>query len=207
MVALAAAAALAGKDYLIERNLLPALVPLAAAVAIGFATARARRLGLVLAVALCAYWLAFDLYVTQTPNLQRPDFRDRRRAPRPARTAAARSSAGSSPPPFRWYLTDGAVRMYSGAERLREVDIVGKPVAAARPVNLPRSFHLARRVELTATHPQPLRLETPRENPLQIPARAADRLRRRRHRPRRPARGRARRGRARIGLAPRRVAR
>ncbi len=25
---------------------------------------------------LCAYWLAFDVHVTRTPNLQRPDFRD-----------------------------------------------------------------------------------------------------------------------------------
>ena len=43
--------------------------------AIGFAVERARRLGLLLAVVLCAYWVAFDIHVTQTPNLQRPDFR------------------------------------------------------------------------------------------------------------------------------------
>lgn len=149
VVALAALAALAGKDYLIERNLLPALVPLAAAVAIGCTTARARRLGLVLAVALCAYWLAFDLYVTQTPSLQRPEFRDvaeRLGPPRHGRRAIVGWKL--LPPPFEWYLKDGAERMYSGAERLREVDIVAKREAAPRPVNLPRAFHLARRVEL-----------------------------------------------------------
>ena len=39
--ALAAMAALIGKDYVVERNLLPALVPLAAVASIGFATAAA----------------------------------------------------------------------------------------------------------------------------------------------------------------------
>ena len=43
--ALTAIAALAGKDYVVERNLLPALVPLLAVVAIGFAAAGARRPG------------------------------------------------------------------------------------------------------------------------------------------------------------------
>ena len=46
VVALAAVAALVGKDYVVERNLLPALVPLCAVAALGFATARARWVGL-----------------------------------------------------------------------------------------------------------------------------------------------------------------
>ena len=75
VVGLAAAAALVGKDYVVERNLLPALIPLASAAAIGFGSERARRLGLLLALVLCAYWLGFDYHVTQTPNLQRPDLR------------------------------------------------------------------------------------------------------------------------------------
>src|SRR6202000_249017 len=40
VLALAGAAALAGKDYVVERNLLPALVPLAAVVALGLGAAR-----------------------------------------------------------------------------------------------------------------------------------------------------------------------
>ncbi|HEX3325244.1 MAG TPA: glycosyltransferase family 39 protein, partial [Solirubrobacterales bacterium] len=74
VAALALVAALLGKDYVVERNLLPALVPLLVLAGIGFATDRARRLGALLAVALCAYWVAFDVPVTQTPTLQRPDF-------------------------------------------------------------------------------------------------------------------------------------
>ena len=41
-------AALAGKDYVVERNLLPALLPLCIAGAIGFGVERASRLGLLL---------------------------------------------------------------------------------------------------------------------------------------------------------------
>ena len=64
------AAALVGKDYVSQRNLLPALVPLGVVASIGFAASGARRVGLGLAVALCAYWLVFDILVTQTPSLQ-----------------------------------------------------------------------------------------------------------------------------------------
>ena len=88
---------------------------LAVAAAIGFAADRARRLGLLLAVALCAYWLAFDVHVTQTPNLQRPDFRTVTDELGPAAAAAARSSPGSSPPTrCATTCTTTRVRMYGG---------------------------------------------------------------------------------------------
>ena len=84
-----AAAALVGKDYVVERNLLPALVPLLAVAAIGFATDGARRLGLLLAVALCAYWLAFDdpRHPDAEPAAARLPHRHRRA--RPAAVGAA----------------------------------------------------------------------------------------------------------------------
>src|SRR6202012_5882711 len=85
VLALAGAAALGGEDYVVERNLLPALVPLAAVAAPGLGASRARPVGVAVAVALCAYWIAFDIYVTQTPNLQRPDYRGVVRALGPAR--------------------------------------------------------------------------------------------------------------------------
>lgn len=146
-VGLTAIAALAGKDYVVERNLLPALVPLTAAVAIGLAAAGARRLGLLLAVALCAYWLAFDVHVTQTPNLQRPDFRtvtDELGPPRAGRRAIVTWKLAADP--VRFYLRDEALRMYGGEERISEVDVLRKPLATGLPVNLPPSFHQVRRV-------------------------------------------------------------
>jgi mannosyltransferase len=143
VLALAGAAALGGKDYVVERNLLPALVPLAAVVALGLGSARARFAGVLVAVALCAYWLAFDVYVTQTPNLQRPDYRGAAGALGPPRVPRAIVSWRLAGDPLRWYLADGAMRWYGGSEAVREVDVVGKRTVAERPANLPPEFHSA----------------------------------------------------------------
>ena len=150
VVLLASAVALAGKDYIVERNLLPALIPLATVAAIGFAASGARRLGLVCAVVLCAYWLAYDIYVTHTPNLQRPDFRDLaeqlgRRGDR------ARSSPGNLPP-TRWVLSRRpSRRAYRGVIPVREIDVVSKPVVAGKPPGLPPGFRPVERLGWSAS--------------------------------------------------------
>jgi mannosyltransferase len=146
VAALAAVAALVGKDYVVERNLLPALVPLLTVAAIGFAGDRARRLGLLLAVAISAYWLAFAIHVTQTPNLQRPDFRTVTEDLGPARAGRrAIVTWKLAADPVRYYLHDEAVRMYGGVERIGEVDVLRKPLAKG-PAVLPPSFHQVARV-------------------------------------------------------------
>jgi mannosyltransferase len=173
VAAMAAAAALVGKDYVVERNLLPALVPLLAVAAIGFATDGARRLGLLLAVALCAYWLAFAIHVTQTPNLQRPDFRtvtDDLGPSRSGRRAIVTWKLAADP--VRYYLNDDALRMYGGVERIGEVDVLRKPLATG-PVNLPPSFHQVARVRAdrltliryVAKHPVKIKFHTLRDLP------------------------------------------
>lgn len=148
VAALAAVAALTGHDYVVERNLLPALVPIAAAAAIGFTATATRRLGLLLVVALCTYWLAFDVHVTGTPNLQRPDFRTLTEEIGPPRARRAIVTWKLAADPVLFYLPDGALRMYGGQERVEEVDVLSKPLVAARPVNLPPSFHPVERVRL-----------------------------------------------------------
>jgi mannosyltransferase len=148
VVALAGLAALFGKDYVVERNLLPALLPLMAVLALGCSVAAGRRLGAVLAIVLCAYWVAFDVYVTQTPNLQRPDFRTLSQEIGPAKVPRAVVSWKLAADPIRWYLPGQVPRMYGGQERVREVDLVSKPHAARRPVNLPPSFRRVQRVRL-----------------------------------------------------------
>jgi hypothetical protein len=166
VVALTALAAVVGKDYVVERNLLQALVPLIAAAAIGFASAR--RLGLLLAVALCSYWLAFDLHVTQTPNLQRPDFRtvtDELGPPRDGRRAIVTWKLAADP--VRYYLHDQALRMYGGEERIGEIAVLRKPLATGL-VELPPSFHQVRRVRAdrltlityVSKHPVPIWFHT-----------------------------------------------
>jgi 4-amino-4-deoxy-L-arabinose transferase-like glycosyltransferase len=164
---LALVAALVGKDYVVERNLLPALLPLAAVVAVGCSVAAGRWLGAVLAVALCVYWLAFDVYVTQTPNLQRPDFRTLAQTIGPARVPRAVVSWKLAADPIRWYLSGQVPRMYGGEARVAEVDLVAKPLAARRPVNLPPSFRLAQHTRLDRltllryVAKKPMRLTTP----------------------------------------------
>jgi mannosyltransferase len=143
VLALAGAAGLVGKDYVVERNLLPALVPLAAVVALGLGAVRARFAGLLVAVALCAYWLAFDIHVTQTPNLQRPDYRAAAKALGPPRVPRAIVSWRLAGDPLRWYLDDGAMRWYGGGEKVREVDLVGKREVAEGVANLPPVFRPA----------------------------------------------------------------
>jgi mannosyltransferase len=64
----------AGKDYVLARNLLPALVPLLAAVAVGLTLRRARRAGLAIATVLIAYSLGFSILASASPSLQRPDW-------------------------------------------------------------------------------------------------------------------------------------
>jgi mannosyltransferase len=63
-----------GKDYVLARNLLPALVPLLVAVAIGVTARRARRIGMVVASVLAAYSLGFCVWVSVSPAWQRPDW-------------------------------------------------------------------------------------------------------------------------------------
>jgi hypothetical protein len=73
-VALPLLAALAGADYLNTRNLLPALVPLLVALAVGFAASNAPRLGMTLLVALCALSLSIVIVVASDPQYQRQDW-------------------------------------------------------------------------------------------------------------------------------------
>ena len=63
-----------GKDFVLARNMIPALVPLLLVVAIALTLPGARRLGAVIAGALLAYSLAFCVYASFSPSLQRPDW-------------------------------------------------------------------------------------------------------------------------------------
>jgi 4-amino-4-deoxy-L-arabinose transferase-like glycosyltransferase len=148
VVLLAAGTALAGRDYIVERNLLPALIPLFLAAATGFAASGARRVGIVLATALCAYWLAFDIHVTRTLNLQRPDFRDvvERLGP-PARPRAIVTWTLAADG-IQFYLGEESRRKYRGKVPIREVDVISKAVVVGRPPNLPPAFHPVERVRL-----------------------------------------------------------
>jgi hypothetical protein len=73
-VPLAIAVARPSADFVLARNLIPALVPLLVAVAIGATLDRARRAGIVVAGVLLAYSLGFTLLASVSPSLQRVDW-------------------------------------------------------------------------------------------------------------------------------------
>ncbi|MDX6604311.1 MAG: mannosyltransferase [Solirubrobacterales bacterium] len=74
-VLLALLFAAAGQDYVLARNLLPALIPLVMVAAAGIAAPGSGRLGIAVGAALVLYLLAFCVYVDFRPALQREDWR------------------------------------------------------------------------------------------------------------------------------------
>jgi mannosyltransferase len=101
----------AGKDFVLARNLLPALVPLLVAVAVALSAQRARRLGTAIAVVFTAYSLAFCIWASADPELQRPDWRavaDHLGEPDGPR-ATVTWVLGEAP--LRFYLSTGAIQL------------------------------------------------------------------------------------------------
>jgi hypothetical protein len=125
-----------GKDYVLARNLLPALVPLLVAVAIGVTARRARRSGTVIAAVLVAYSLGFCVWVSLSPAWQRPDWN----------TVAARLGEPAAPraivlwtlgaASLRYYLSTGSFQAQSSegfAWSVHEVDFVSDGPAPPVP--------------------------------------------------------------------------
>jgi uncharacterized membrane protein len=115
------------KDYVLARNVIPALVPLLVALAIGFTLPAARRLGTVLGAGLVAYSLVFCVWASASPDLQRPDWNavaDRLGEPEAPRATVTWTLGEAS---LRYYLSTGAfqVKAAEGYPWLvREVEFV-----------------------------------------------------------------------------------
>ncbi len=80
---------LAGEDYFLSRNLMPAFVPVVVLIAAACSAPRAREAGAILAVVLLGIFCFASFYVQTHRYLQRPDWRDVARSLK-ARGAAAR---------------------------------------------------------------------------------------------------------------------
>jgi mannosyltransferase len=99
------------KDYVLARNLIPALVPLLLLVAIGLASQRARRLGTAIAAVLLAYSLGFCVWASLSPSLQRPDWSAvaaRLGEPQRPRATVTWTLGEAS---LRYYLSTGAIQI------------------------------------------------------------------------------------------------
>jgi hypothetical protein len=126
-------------DYLIERNVLAAWLPLAIVVAAGLGTPRMGRLGLGLVAALCAAGAAVVLTIIANPLWQRDDWRHVVRRLPPATTAVLVVPAYQSTP-VRYY--DRGLGPAAGTIRTREVVVVSSSDTGGEAIRLPRAFTL-----------------------------------------------------------------
>jgi 4-amino-4-deoxy-L-arabinose transferase-like glycosyltransferase len=128
-----------GKDYVLARNLLPALVPLLVAMAIGVTARRARRSGMVVAAVLVAYSLGFCVFVSISPAWQRPDWdmvASRLGEPTAPRAIVLWTLGAAS---LRYYLSTGSFQAQPSegfAWSVHEVDFVSDGPAPPVPVGL-----------------------------------------------------------------------
>jgi len=127
------------KDFVLARNVLPALAPLLIAIAIGLTLPAARRLGTIVGAALLAYSLGFCVWASFSPDLQRPDWDvvaakiGEPTAPRATVTWALGEAS------LRYYLSTGAIQVTpaDGYDWLvHEVDFVSDGKVAPPPARL-----------------------------------------------------------------------
>lgn len=135
-IALPLLAALAGADYLNARNVLPALVPLLAALGAGLGASRSRRAGGALLAALCALSLAIVVAVAVDRQYQRPDWKGLARALGEAPQARALVISPANGELALRYYRPGLTLMEPEGAIVGELDIVavaGVPDPGAAP--------------------------------------------------------------------------
>jgi len=139
LVPLALALVAPAKDYVLARNLLPALVPLLVAVAIGASVRAARRPGAILATVLVVYSLGFCVWVGLSPALQRPGWdavASRIGEPRAPRAIVLWTLGAAS---LRYYLSTGSFQAHPSEGftwSVHEVDFVSDGPAPPVPAEL-----------------------------------------------------------------------
>jgi uncharacterized membrane protein len=99
------------KDFVLARNLMPGLIPLLIVVAIAVSAPSARRLGTVVGAALLAYSFAFCVWVSVSPDLQRPNWDSVaiRLGEPTAPRATVTWTIGEAP--LRYYLANQAIQV------------------------------------------------------------------------------------------------
>jgi len=127
------------KDYVLARNVLPALVPLLVAVGIAATLRGARRSGALLGAALFAYSLGFCLLVSLSPAFQRPDWEavaTKLGEPDAPRAMVSWTLGHAS---LRYYLSTGSFQARSSegfAWHVHEIDFISDGPAPPVPAAL-----------------------------------------------------------------------
>jgi mannosyltransferase len=117
------------KDYVLARNLIPALMPLLVLVAIGVTARGARRLGTAVGAGLLVYSLGFCVLASSSPRFQRPDWSAvAARLGEPQRPRAMVTwTLGEAP--LRYYLSTGSFQVRASERyrwRVGEIDLVSQ---------------------------------------------------------------------------------
>jgi mannosyltransferase len=128
-----------GKDYVLARNLIPALAPLLVAVAIGATLPSARRSGAAIASVAVLYSLGFSVWASVSPALQRPDWDAvavRLGEPEAPRAIVTWTLGAAS---LRYYLSTGSFQVQPSdgfSWSVHEVDFVSDGPAPPVPEQL-----------------------------------------------------------------------
>jgi mannosyltransferase len=121
-IGLALLAAAGGQDFVLGRNLLPALIPILCAAAVAMSRLRG---GMVLAGLLCVYFVGFSVLVDVEPDLQRPDWRAVAADLGPAKDRRVIVTWALGAAPLTYYLDDGTTRTNGGEPiKVRELDLI-----------------------------------------------------------------------------------
>jgi mannosyltransferase len=146
--------AFAGADYLAPRNLVGAMIPVTALIAVIVVCRRAGRVGVAFALLIAAAFLAIALDVDLSPRLQRGDWRGLARElerggvrARAASRAIVTVELGSAP--LEYYLPHTGYVAPGGRIAVREVDEVGyAPLRASAGMPPAPSFRFAGRIDV-----------------------------------------------------------
>lgn len=126
----------ATKDFVLARNLIPALVPLLAAIGIAVSSPASRRVGAAVGALLFAYSLGFCILASTDEQFQRPNWSavaEHMGEPHGPR-ATVTWTLGEAP--LRYYLSTGAVQVRAHEPydwMVKEIDFVSDGVTPAPP--------------------------------------------------------------------------
>jgi hypothetical protein len=144
------AMAIGGADYLAPRNVLAAMIPLTAMIAVVVSAPRTRLGGMAIAALLCLAFLAVTLDVNVNVRLQRSDWSGVAAAIRePLAPSRAITTEELASAPLEYYMPP-LHNMATGASgRFREIDEIGWFPLRANAAEPPApGFHLVRRLDI-----------------------------------------------------------
>jgi mannosyltransferase len=137
-----------GADYLAPRNLLAAMIPVTAVIAVVLTARRAGRAGIVLAALIVVAWLAITIDVDLSPRLQRGDWRGVAKILRRGASADERviTTVELGAAPLEYYLPPLHNLARGTAVTVSEIDETGYAPLKASAASPPApGFHLQSR--------------------------------------------------------------